>query len=187
MKYIIYYQHNNISTNSSPAKTGSVSKEQKRDTFSVWSPTWCLLHFIDISTSEFAAVGYVLYNPPTKSNHLLHNGAARTRQQTVAQFLSQHCQWIINFYRFEKTQPKLVVQKEKLLHFQLYLTLLSLKWILFVRRRKDDSFCVLPSPEWHFSLKQGPEWTLLNMSTGWGRKIYVLHLCRFVFRDNRVP
>lgn len=34
----------------------------------------------------FAAAGYTLYNPPTKSDHLLHNGAARTCQQTVAQF-----------------------------------------------------------------------------------------------------
>lgn len=34
----------------------------------------------------FAAAGYIQHNPPTKSDHLLHNGAARTCQQTVAQF-----------------------------------------------------------------------------------------------------
>lgn len=34
----------------------------------------------------FGAAGYMQYNPSTNSNHLLHNGAARTCQQTVAQF-----------------------------------------------------------------------------------------------------
>lgn len=36
--------------------------------------------------TAFGAAGYTRYNPPTKSSHLLHNGAARTCQQTVAQF-----------------------------------------------------------------------------------------------------
>ncbi len=34
----------------------------------------------------FGAAGYIHYNLPAKSNQLLHNGAARTCQQTVAQF-----------------------------------------------------------------------------------------------------
>lgn len=35
--------------------------------------------------TEFGAAGYILYNPPTKSNNLPHNEAARTCQQTMAQ------------------------------------------------------------------------------------------------------
>lgn len=47
--------------------------------------------------AAFGAAGYARRNPPTKSQH---NGAARTRQQTVAQFLSRHCQWIISSHHF---------------------------------------------------------------------------------------
>ena len=42
--------------------------------------------------TALGAAGCIRYNPLTKSNHLLHNGAARTCQQTVAQFyLSTAC------------------------------------------------------------------------------------------------
>lgn len=47
--------------------------------------------------AAFGAAGYTRRNPPTKSHH---NGAARTRQQTVAQFLSRHRQWIISSHHF---------------------------------------------------------------------------------------
>lgn len=39
---------------------------------------------------------------PTTSDHLHHNGTGRTRQHTVAQFLSQHRRWIISICHFAK-------------------------------------------------------------------------------------
>lgn len=56
-----------------------------------------------LHSAAFAAAGYTQHNPPTKSHH---NGAARTCQQTVAQFLSRHCQWIISSHHFAKKKKR---------------------------------------------------------------------------------
>lgn len=53
--------------------------------------------------AAFGAAGYTRRNPPTKSHH---NGAARTCQQTVAQFLSRHRRWIISSHHFAGKSPR---------------------------------------------------------------------------------